>query len=128
VKGAKHCFVVISGNSDINGGNQTTYSLFPDGGTGTPMENDDRDVRPLNSGEASCSDVPDCTFCKEKKIKQNASNPGPSAYYFPTGPNSNTYAYMHLKDAGCTPPKVSGAPGYTSYSAPTPDSHPRGPQ
>jgi RHS repeat-associated protein len=126
--GKSHCSIAIDGNPGINGGGLGTFSLFPanysalgDTGIGVPHSNDPTDVGPIQNGTATCTDVPDCTSCKEKKILENqgyGGDPGPSYNYHTTYrgfQNSNTYVSYALKKAGCTPPKLpSGisAPGY----------------
>jgi RHS repeat-associated protein len=111
VSGQRHCFVVITGNPDVGEGAATGFSLAPEQRRGKARRNYRPDMDAYFKG-AQCYDVPSCDPCREQRIDEDHSDPGPSANYRPLGPNSNTYARNLLKRNGCVPPPVSRAPGY----------------
>ncbi len=77
VTGQRHCFVVIVGNRQINGGAATGYSLTPKDGQGQTHINLRPDMDWYFKG-TQCYDVPDCDACKERKIDESYQDPGRS--------------------------------------------------
>jgi RHS repeat-associated protein len=116
--GKKHCFIAISGNPDVFGGQTVVYSMDRFGSYGfsygQPLFNNPADVNSFNNNTATCYEVPNCTRCKENKIRDNAGKGGPAGgfgYFGYPGPNSNTYVAYQLYSAGCQIPNVPNAPG-----------------